>query len=269
MRKRRILGHSDAISAPALTPLSVSQYQASFGVASLFLISLAGCATDDPNDGVLASLNSATSPVHVQSKTRSSAGYFLAARQAMYFNDLDQSANFFLETLRDDSDNAALLRQAFTTQYHQGNIMEAATLGRQMEQRNISTAFSAEPATAIAIRDRDWQAVIVLADIIREHSPSPQLAALIKAWALIASGQGDAGITHLTETQDVDGSAETRLAFYIELHAAIMAEYLGHTDEATRRGLRLLETEMSPLAALRLAGLLTRNGEQEAAEKTG
>lgn len=267
MQQRPMLGNSDTISTPTFVPLSILHNQAHFGFASLFVIGLAGCVTNDLNDGVFTDLNSITEPVHVQSKTRSSAGHFLAARQALYFNDIDESANFFLETLRGDSDNAALLRQAFMTQYYQGNISEAATLARQMEQRNISTAFSAEPATAIAIQDRDWQAVIVLADIIREHSPSRQLAALIKAWALIATGQGDSGITHLTKTQDFGAATKTRLALYIELHAAMMAEFLGQTDEATKRGLQLVETQMSPLAALHLAGLLARNGEQKAAEK--
>ena len=215
-------------------------------------------------NGVLAGT---AKPIHVQSKTESSAGHFLAARQALYFNDIDQSANFFLETLRDDSDNADLLRQTFMTQYYQGNITKAAALGRQMEQLNISSAFSAEPATAIAIRDQDWQAVMVLADTMSEHSPSRQLAALIKAWALVATGQGDAGITHLTEIQADGEEAGTSPDLYVELHAALMAEHLGQTEEATRHGLQLVDTPMSPLAALHLAGLLARNGEQQAAEK--
>ena len=264
MRQWRTLGHFDSISAPDRRPLSVPHNLAGFGLASLLVIGLAGCSGSHLGDGVLAG---AAKPIHVQSKTESSAGHFLAARQALYFNDIDQSANFFLETLRDDSDNADLLRQTFMTQYYQGNITKAAALGRQMEQLNISSAFSAEPATAIAIRDQDWQAVMVLADTMSEHSPSRQLAAVIKAWALVAIGQGDAGITHLTEIQADGEEASTSPDLYVELHAALMAEHQGQTEEATRHGLQLVDTPMSPLAALHLAGLLARNGEQQAAEK--
>ena len=171
-------------------------------------------------------------------------------------------SEFLLETLRDDSDNADLLRQTFMTQHYQGNITKAAALGRQMEQLNISSAFSAEPATAIAIRDQDWQAVMVLADTMSEHSPSRQLAALIKAWALVATGQGDAGITNLTKIQ-ASGEADTSPDLFVELNAALMAEHLGQTDEAARHGLQLVNTPMSPLTAMHLAGLLARNGEQE------
>ena len=263
MRQWRTLGYSDDISAPNPRPLSVPHHQMGFSILSMLMVGIAGCLGNQPGDGVLAS---PTAPIQLQSKTESSAGRFLAARQALYFNDIDQSANFFLETLRDNSDNADLLRQTFMTQYYQGNITKAAALGRQMEQLNISTAFSAEPATAIAIQDRDWQAVMVLTDTMSEHSPSRQLAGLIKAWALVATGQGDAGITYLTEMRDDGEEASASPALYIELHAALMAEYLRQTDEAARRGLQLAKTPMSPLAALHLAGLLARNGELQAAE---
>ena len=50
--------------------------------------------------------------------TVTTAGHDLAARQALYFNDVGQSADFFLRTLEDDASNVALLRQAFLTQYY-------------------------------------------------------------------------------------------------------------------------------------------------------
>ncbi len=264
MQLWRSLGHFDGISAPDRRHLSVPHNLAGFGLASMLVTGFASCTDSHVADSVF---DGTAKPSHVGATTESNAGNFLAARQALYFNDIDQSANFFLETLRDDSDNADLLRQTFMTQYHQGNISEAAALGRQMEQLNISSAFSAEPATAIAIRDQDWQAVMVLADTMSEHSPSRQLAALIKAWALVATGQGDAGITHLTKIQSDGEETGTSPDLFVELNTALMAEHLGQTDEAARRGLQLINTPMSPLSALHLAELLARNGELEAAEK--
>ena len=105
------------ISAPDLRLVSVSHNLAGFGLAFFLVIGFAGCKGSYLSDGVL---DGTAKPSHVQSKTESSAGHFLAARQALYFNDIDQSANFFLETLRNDSDNADLLRQTFMTQYHLG-----------------------------------------------------------------------------------------------------------------------------------------------------
>ena len=234
------------------------------GVTFFLALCLTGCKGDHFSNAVFADT---AKPIQTQSKTESIAGHYLAARQALYFNDIRESAKFFLKTLRNDNNNADLLRQSFMTQYHQGNITKAAALGRQMEQLNVSSAFSAEPATAIAIRDRDWQAVMVLTDTISEHSPSRQFAALIKAWALVATGQGDAGITHLMEIQADGKEKVTSPNLHVKLQAALMAEHLGLNDEATRQGLGLVDTPMSPLVALHLAGLLARNSEQKAAEK--
>ena len=135
MRQWRTLGYSDDISAPNPRPLSVSHHQVGFGILSMLMVGLAGCVGNQPGDGVLAS---PTAPIQLQSKTESSAGHFLAARQALYFNDIDQSANFFLETLRDNSDNADLLRQTFMTQYYQGNITKAAALGRPVSYTHLT-----------------------------------------------------------------------------------------------------------------------------------
>ena len=237
------------------------------------LAGLSACGTTTPSTGNginaasdIASNHSA-SPAKLDTKT--SAGYFLAARQALYFNNMDQSASFFLETLKDDTDNVDLLRQTFLTQYYQGDIVKAAALGRRMESLNISAAFRAEPATAIAIHDQDWQAVLVLADTIHEHSPSLGLAAVIKGWALVATGQGDAGITHLMEAaQSGDGGdATSQPALHYAIHAALMTEHLGNSAEAVRRTMALVDEPMTPLNALQIAAILARNGELETANQ--
>lgn len=192
--------------------------------------------------------------------TDDGAGSFLAARQALYFNDVSQSANFYLETLRADSDNSSLLQQAFLTLYLRGDIIQAAATASQMEGLNITASFRSEPATAIAIRDQDWQAVELLAESIGEHSPSIGLSALIKGWALIASGQGDAGLTHFMQGSNIGNEPSDRSAPHIILHTALMAEYIGNVDEAISAVTAIQEAEMSQLTALQIASLLARHG---------
>ena len=200
-----------------------------------------------------------------QLKTETPAGNFLAARQALYFNDVEQSADFFLETLRNDSDNINLLRQSFITQYYYGDIEKAAALGRQLESLNVTTTFSREPATALAIREQDWAAVLVLADKIAETSSSIGMAGLIKGWAHIGSGQGDAGITALLEAGRMQTSTELGMPAHFRLHAALMAETMGQNSEAVQRSLGLSQEALSAQTALQLAKLLSRNGEIDAA----
>ena len=141
------------------------------------------------------------------------AGHFLAARQAAYFNDVTASADFYLAALQPDERNPELLQQGFVTQYRDGNIDMAAALARQLETINIKVPFTVEPAISQAITAADWDAVIVLSDQLAEDITATPLAGVIKSWALVASGQGDAGLAHLAETgkilaQDQNGFAD-------------------------------------------------------------
>ena len=132
-------------------------------------------------------------------ETSTTAGHYLAARQALYFNDVMQSADFFLDTLETDADSVPILRQAFLTQYYYGDIERAAALGRQLESLDVMMPLGGEPGTALAIRNGDWAATAVLADRIAEDGASQVMAGLIRGWALVADGRGDAGISALLE----------------------------------------------------------------------
>ena len=132
----------------------------------------------------------------------STAANYLAARQAFYFKDFRASADFYLAALNFDHNNADLLKQAFYAQYRLGNIDAAATLAREMELLNITSRFASEPATAQAILMKDWDAVLVLADLIAEDIDAQPVAAIIKAWALVAKGQGPAGLSHLIKSRN-------------------------------------------------------------------
>ena len=104
-----------SLTQQAASPVSGDVSQASGTAAS---------AQDDPDKAPV---------IGATHDTVTTAGHYLAARQALYFNDVGQSADFFLRTLEDDASNVALLRQAFLTQYYYGDIEQAAALGRQLE----------------------------------------------------------------------------------------------------------------------------------------
>ncbi|MGB1871544.1 MAG: tetratricopeptide repeat protein [Candidatus Puniceispirillaceae bacterium] len=165
----------------------------------------------------------------------SAAGHYLAARQALYFNDVGQSATFFLETLEAEADSIPLLRQAFLTQYYYGDIERAAALGRQLESLDVIVPLGGEPGTALAIKKADWSAALVLADKIAEDGTALVLAGIIKGWSLVASGQGDAGISALLEAGRLAVDQEGGMPAYFRLQAALMAEHLGLTAEAEQR----------------------------------
>ena len=190
--------------------------------------------------------------------TVTTAGHYLAARQALYFNDVGQSADFFLRTLEDDSSNVALLRQAFLTQYYYGDIEQAAALGRQLEGLNVLVPLGGEPATALALRNADWPASIVLADRIAEDGQALAMAGVIRGWSLVAAGQGDAGISTLLEAGRMSIDVNSGMPPFFRLHAALMAERLGLVNEALQRVTGLEADSLPSHVALDLVAFYAR-----------
>ena len=202
-----------------------------------------------------------------QHDTVSSAGHYLAARQALYFNDVGQSATFFLETLEAETDSIPLLRQAFLTQYYYGDIERAAALGRQLESLDVVVPLGGEPGTALAIRKADWTAALILADKIAEDGTSLVLAGIIRGWSLVAADRGDAGISALLEAGRLAVSQDDGMPPYFRLHAALMAEHLGLTAEAEQRVIGLDSKLRGAHLLLQLAALHARRGNWEAVDR--
>ena len=209
----------------------------------------AASAPDDPNKAPV---------IGATHDTVTTAGHYLAARQALYFNDVGQSADFFLRTLEDDASNVALLRQAFLTQYYYGDIEQAAALGRQLEGLNVVVPLGGEPATALALRNADWPASIVLADRIAEDGQALAMAGVIRGWSLVAAGQGDAGISALLEAGRMSIDVNSGMPPFFRLHAALMAERLGLVNEALQRVTELEADSLPSHVALDLAAFYAR-----------
>ena len=242
-------------------PVTISQDAAVLGeVAQLENSESAGSATGDADNRVAAAIGASHD-------TATTAGHYLAARQALYFNDVGQSADFFLRTLEDDASNVALLRQAFLTQYYYGDIEQAAALGRQLEGLNVMVPLGGEPATALALRNDDWPASIVLANRIAEDSKALAMAGVIRGWSLVATGQGDAGISALLEAGRMSIDANTGMPPFFRLHAALMAERLGLVHEAVQRVTGLEADSLPSHVALDLAALHARQGHWDIVER--
>lgn len=225
---------------------------------AMFLVPSACQTQQVTSDHVVTSNISAPASMH--------AGHFLAARQATYFNDVTASADFYLAALQPDERNPELLQQGFVTQYRDGNIDRAAALARQLETINIKAPFTVEPAIAQAITNADWDAVIVLSDQLAEDITATPLAGVIKSWALVASGQGDAGLAHLAGSGKILAQNNNDLPSFIQVQLALMAEYLGYQDEAIDIAGRLARSPTLPAkSALQTAGILARGKQKQIA----
>jgi len=235
---------------------------------ALFLVP-SGCQTQQVTSS-LAVTAEQTAPLQNIKGTadiKGNAGDFLAARQAFYFNDVKASAAFYLDALRQDERNPDLLYQSFLTQYRDGNIELAAALARQLESTNIQVPFAVEPAIAEAIKAKDWDAVIVLSDQLAEDVTATPQAGLVKAWALVAAGQGDGGLAQLAESGLLLANSDGTMPAYLQLQSALMAEYLGYHDEAVTKATDLAIAGGLPAKmVLQVAGILIRHDRSETAD---
>ena len=238
---------------------------------ALFAVIASGCGGSSsqptiaqmPGNGARASETRIAESYNPQSP----AAHYLAARQALYINAIEDSAYFYMRSLEAEPDNVEFLQRNFMSQYYLGHIERAASIGRQLESLNIMTSLSYEPGIAMAIRDGDWDAVMVLIDNVAENIPSRQFAKIVKAWAMIATGRGDAGITHLTNSAMSLVDAEDGLPFYHQLHHALMFEALGNKDDALLKAQLLIDDQIpSSSVMLDLASLLYRLGAREMAD---
>ena len=190
------------------------------------------------------------------------AANFLAARQALYFRDVGASAEFYLTALNFDRDNASLLQQAFYTQYQLGHIDAAAAIARNMEMLNLATSYASEPATAKAILLEDWDAVLVLADHIAENLDAQPVAAVIKAWALTAKGQGAAGLSHLLKIGKASTIDGQEMPSVFAMQAARLSAHLGNDAEMRGFADGLFNRQNLPSQILlQLASLYARHGD--------
>ena len=123
------------------------------------------------------------------------------------------------------------LKQAFYAQYQLGNIDAAATLAREMELLNIASRFASEPATAQAILMEDWDAVLVLADLIAEDIHAQPVAAIIRAWALVAKGQGPAGLSHLIQSSNANISGNKSAPAILQCRRQEWPTILAYVEE--------------------------------------
>ena len=190
------------------------------------------------------------------------AANFLAARQALYFRDVGASAKFYLTALNFDRDNASLLQQAFYTQYQLGHIDAAAAIARNMEMLNLTSSYASEPATAKAILLEDWDAVLVLTDHIAENLNAQPVAAVIKAWALTAKGQGAAGLSHLLKIGKASTGDRQEMPSVFAMQAARLSAHLGNDSEMRDFADELFNRQNLPSQILlQLASLYARHSE--------
>ena len=163
----------------------------------------------------------------------SQSGQFLAARQALYNQDVAAAGLFFDRTVPDNVDNLMLLEQSFLSHYQSGNLDRAEDIAVRLEQLGSQLGLSAEPALAAAVRGEDWQAVIALSEKMAQTDNGYILSAGLRSLAYIGLNEPETALQEQQLLADfiTDSQADIPVSFVI-LQKAYLAEVSGQTEEA-------------------------------------
>lgn len=170
-----------------------------------------------------------------------SSGAFLAARQALYENDIGAASQFFSVSAEQQIFPAPLLERSFTTHYQNGDLEQASDIARLMERQNIRLPLAAEPAIGIAIAEEDWQAVLALSEKLAEHQANLPLASLLRAYAYFGLDAPEQMYQSLHEFDQINlDSGQGDEAVY-QLQRAYFAQLAEQHDTALEQYQRLAE----------------------------
>ena len=163
----------------------------------------------------------------------SQSGQFLAARQALYNQDVAAAGLFFDRTVPDNVDNLMLLEQSFLSHYQSGNLDRAEDIAVRLEQLGSQLGLSVEPALAAAVRGEDWQAVIALSEKMAQTDNGYILSAGLRSLAYIGLNEPETALQEQQLLADfiTDSQADIPVSFVI-LQKAYLAEVSGQTEEA-------------------------------------
>ena len=163
----------------------------------------------------------------------SQSGQFLAARQALYNQDVAAAGLFFDRTLPDDSGNLMLLEQSFLSHYQSGNLDRAADVAVRLEQLGSQLGLSVEPALAVAVQAADWQAVIALSEKMAQTDNGFILSAGLRSLAYVGLNEPETALQEQQRLADfiTDSKADVP-AELVLLQKAYLAEMSAQTEEA-------------------------------------
>ncbi len=207
-------------------------------------------------------------------------GYYLRALYAEKNQDVVSAAEFYTESLAQDSANEELLQASFSNLYASGQIIASSKIAQQAEALNLILMLGSEPALAIASKEGDWRAVLALSDTAILEGGSQHIGYIFRAWAMYNLDQKSAAISifetlsELLEEQKIGDAKFVNLfiaqLFILENELSQASAYLSEIaiNRETNPELTIAVAEAYALIgqttlAKKISGFLSENYNQE------
>ena len=210
-----------------LTQRGASRRKLSVGLAaSALTLLLAACATPDaslPPPAPIAAPSAAAAPAFGES----SAGAYLAGRDAQGRHDLALASLYLLRALNSDPENVELLQRATISLALEGRLDEAEAIA---ERLGTFDEESTVPALLLAERrakQGDWAGVEAAVEHLPPRGLNNYLVPLVKAWAKAGAGDTDGALEELTALDPKAGLGVLR-----DFNVGLVDDLGGRTEAA-------------------------------------
>ncbi len=136
-------------------------------------------------------------------KAEGFAGAFLAAKSANIANDYAEAAYYFSRAMVSEPENGFIMQGALFAFVATGDVSSAEAIARKMAQAGFTDEYAHNVMLAAAMQREDYDAVLgLLAD--PAFDINPLITQLLTGWALIGSGEVEAGIEALAASGSND-----------------------------------------------------------------
>jgi tetratricopeptide (TPR) repeat protein len=188
---------------------------------------------------------------------QSGAGAYLAGRQALVSSDFDAAATYYARALTRDRNNPKLMENLVLAQLALGRLDRAEPVAELMVAQDIPSQFAHMVILANLIANQDYAQLLERSD---ELAISALVDGLIRAWALMATGDRDAAMDMFDEV-----SRENGLRAFALYHKALALASIGEfaASEAIFAGENGGLSRMSRRAAIARAEILSQLGRNE------
>ncbi len=168
---------------------------------------------------------------------QTSAGNFLAGREALADMRNEDAARYFNDAAIGDWDNPILVERSFIAHAAAGQITDSARVARHLLELNSPNDLATLVLGVEALKDRRYAAAARALEDVGGDTYAGIAGGVLRAWALTADGK-------LQQANEVlDGIGEGGLEDFLVFHRALMADVSGRTADALELAKRSYEAD--------------------------
>lgn len=195
-------------------------------------------------NGVLLALALAASPALAQSQhdgspAGSAVARYLAGRIAQNAGDWDLASANLAVALRQDPENASLLRRTFLLSLGEGKQAESVALGRRLAETGQGSFVAHALLVADALRNGRLDEAQAHMDRLPADGMAPYISPLLSAWVAVEGKRFDDAVTALEPLathQGFDGIRTLQLALIEDIRGDKEAAFRHYTAAAKHGG---------------------------------